>query len=69
MDGSRQVAALTNTKQFLWAVFIIVKFPVEIHVRLVFVQYVIGTRVNLRYIFDFKEVLFVCFAFFLRVCS
>ena len=54
MDGSRQVAALTNTKQFLWAVFIIVKFPVEIYVRLVFVQYMMGTRVNLRYIFDFK---------------
>ena len=32
-DDSRQIADLTHAKQFLWVVFTIVKFPVEIAVR------------------------------------
>ena len=39
MSDSRQVVDLTNTKQFLWAVFTIIKFPIEINVRFLFVQY------------------------------
>ena len=36
MDDSRQVADLTHTKQFLWAVFAIMKFPIEIDARFFF---------------------------------
>ena len=32
MDDSRQIADLTHTKQLLWAVFTIIKSPVEIDV-------------------------------------
>ena len=41
-DDSRQIAILTHTKQFLWAVFTIIRFPVEIGVRFFFVQYIRG---------------------------
>ena len=33
---------LTHTKQFLWEVFTIIRFPVEIGVRFFFVQYIRG---------------------------
>ena len=36
-NGSRWVADLTHIKQFLWAVFIIIKFPFEIDVPFSFV--------------------------------
>ena len=36
MDDSRRVADLNHTKQFLWAVFTIIRFPVEINVRFFF---------------------------------
>ena len=39
-DDLRQIANLTNTKQFLWAVFIIIKFPLKLMCVSFFAQYI-----------------------------
>ena len=42
MDDSRQVCDLTHSKQFLWTVFTIIKYPFEIDVRFLFVRHRLG---------------------------
>ena len=47
MADSRQHADFTHTKQFLWAVFTIIKFHVEIDVRFFFFFFFCSVHIKL----------------------
>ena len=60
MDDSRQVADLTHTKQFLWAVFAIIKFPIEIDARFFFC---------LVHVYEYNPTLVAVCALDARLCN